>query len=64
MRYRLCLLMLLASLCGCGPSLTQQELGTVEFELPKIAGAEEPYRMPQLGPPLERSQKSLLQDLP
>jgi len=27
--------------------------GAVVFEVPKVAGAEEPYQMPQLGPPLK-----------
>lgn len=50
---RLGLLLLLVSLGGCGPSLSEQDLGTVVYELPKVAGADEPYPMPQLGPPLE-----------
>jgi hypothetical protein len=36
---------------GCGPALSKSDLGTVVFEVPKVAGAEEPYQMPQLGPP-------------
>jgi hypothetical protein len=39
---------------GCGPAVSRHDLGTVVFEVPKVAGADEPYRMPQLGPPIER----------
>jgi hypothetical protein len=48
MRYWFALLMLLTLMGGCGPKLSQRDLGTVVFELPKIAGAEGPYPMPQL----------------
>ena len=48
------LAILLLFLSGCGPALSKQDLGTVVFEVPKVAGADEPYRMPELGPPLER----------
>jgi hypothetical protein len=44
-----CLVVLLF-LGGCGPALSNHDLGTVVFEVPKVAGAEEPYQMPQLGP--------------
>ena len=48
------LAILLLFLSGCGLALSRQDLGTVVFEVPKVAGADEPYRMPELGPPLER----------
>jgi hypothetical protein len=35
---------------GCGRELSKSELGTVVFEVPKVAGAEKPYEMPKLGP--------------
>ena len=44
-------LMALLLLGGCGPELSKSDLGTVVFEVPKVAGVEEPYQMPQLGPP-------------
>ncbi|MEN6557931.1 MAG: hypothetical protein ABFC54_07105 [Thermoguttaceae bacterium] len=31
---------------GCGPELSQQDLGQVVFELPKVAGADKPYAPP------------------
>ncbi len=46
-------LMLFLFLGGCGPALSRSDLGTVVFEVPKVAGTEEPYAMPQLGPPLK-----------
>ena len=48
MRYQWILLIPLICLSGCVPSLSQSDLGTVEFEVPKVAGADEPYKMPQL----------------
>jgi hypothetical protein len=56
MPYRLSLpliLLVLVSLGGCGPDLSKVDLGAVVFEVPKVAGSDEPYQMPQLGPPLE-----------
>jgi hypothetical protein len=53
MRFQFSLLVLLVLLAGCGPALSKSDLGTVVFEVPKLAGAEEPYPMPQLGPPVE-----------
>jgi hypothetical protein len=50
MRNRLCLLILLLLLGGCGPELSKHELGTVVFEVPKVSGSEGPYPMPQLQP--------------
>jgi hypothetical protein len=55
MRYRFISLLLLIPLVGCGPKLARQDLGVVQFELPKLPGAKEPYPMPQLGPPLDES---------
>ena len=43
---------------GCGPELSKSDLGTVVFEVPKVAGADQPYAMPQLGPPVERDDKN------
>ena len=54
MRFRLSVLVFLVVLGGCGPELSKQDLGTVVFEVPKVAGADKPYEMPQLGPPIER----------
>jgi hypothetical protein len=51
MRYRFAFLLLAALLAGCGPELSKSDLGTVIYEVPKVAGADQPYQMPQLGPP-------------
>jgi len=48
------LALVLISMFGCGPELSKQDLGTVVFEVPKVAGSDEPYPMPQLGPSLEQ----------
>jgi len=39
-------LMTAVVLPGCGPSLSEEELGTVEFEVPEVDGSEEPYALP------------------
>ena len=54
MRCRLGILIVLTCLAGCGPELSKGDLGTVVFEVPKVAGSDEPYQMPQLGPPVEQ----------
>jgi len=36
---------------GCGPGVSEEELGTVVKELPEVPGADEPFEMPKLGPP-------------
>ena len=46
------------SLAGCGAQLSKTDLGMVIFEVPKVAGSEEPYQMPQLGPPEDNSSES------
>jgi hypothetical protein len=53
MRYWLCLLFLLVSLLGCGPKLSRQDLGIVVFEIPKVAGADKPYPLPEWFTPTE-----------
>lgn len=53
MRFWLLLSLLIVLLAGCGPALSTSDLGTVVFEVPKVAGSDEPFPMPQLGPPLE-----------
>ena len=50
------LVVLLVTLGGCGRELSKTDLGTVVFEIPKVAGADKPYPMPQLGPPKEGDQ--------
>jgi hypothetical protein len=54
MRYQLNSLVILVSLTGCGPELSKSDLGTVVFEVPKVSGSEEPYKMPANAPPSER----------
>jgi len=45
---------LLVFLAGCGPELSENDLGTVVSEMPKVADPEKPYPMPQLALPAER----------
>jgi len=38
---------------GCGPAVSDEELGTLVVDPSKIPGAEEPYDPPQLDSPLD-----------
>ena len=31
---------------GCGPELSEEELGTIVYEVPKVSGSEAPYELP------------------
>ena len=42
------LLVLAATLFGC-ESASQEELGEIVYEMPKIPGTEKPYVLPELG---------------
>jgi hypothetical protein len=55
-RYWFGLLVLMAPLVGCGPELSKSDLGAVVYELPKVAGSDEPYPLPQLGPAPEEDE--------
>jgi hypothetical protein len=44
---------------GCGPALAKNDLGTVVFEVPKVAGADKPYPLPKLAPP-DKKKEDLL----
>jgi hypothetical protein len=41
---------LLAALPGCGPNVSQSDLGTIVYEVPTVAGADQPYKFPDLPP--------------
>ncbi|MBN1395521.1 MAG: hypothetical protein JW959_10895 [Pirellulales bacterium] len=52
-----CGLLLLSIICvGCGPELSERDLGTVVEGVPKVDGADKPYPMPQLGPESEEEE--------
>jgi hypothetical protein len=34
---------------GCGRAASDEDLGTVVFEIPKVPGADTPFSMPELG---------------
>ena len=36
---------------GCGPEVEREDLGTVVFEVPVVAGSETPYPIPDLDAP-------------
>lgn len=51
--YRLLpVVLLITALTGCGPSIDTTDLGTVVFEVPAVAGADQPYELPPEAGPL------------
>jgi hypothetical protein len=36
---------------GCGPAVSNKDMGTVIYEIPHVQGADEPYKMPQINTP-------------
>lgn len=50
---RLVLLALMGAvvLPGCGPSLSEKELGTIVYEVPKVPGSDQPYKLPSVTAP-------------
>lgn len=47
----LLVLLLIAILTGCGPSIDTRDLGTIVFEVPQVPGADQPFELPpEAGP--------------
>jgi hypothetical protein len=54
MRWRLDLmpgLLIGLVLTGCGPAVSNKDLGTVIYEVPHVQGADEPYKLPEINTP-------------
>ena len=47
------ILVCLVLLPGCEPTVEPEDLGTVQYEIPKIPGADQPYEMPELDEPID-----------
>jgi hypothetical protein len=47
---------------GCGQSVSDKDMGTIINDIPKISGADQPYDMPQLGPPTEKNPSNEMLD--
>ena len=45
-----------AAMVGCGPTVSENDLGTIVYEVPTVAGADEPYPFPKLPPPAPGSE--------
>lgn len=43
---------------GCGPSVPDEELGTVIDEVPKVEEGDEPYELPHVPAPVESDLKA------
>jgi len=49
------ILLILFATSGCGPKLTDEELGTVVYDVKDLPGADQPYELPkQFYPPKEK----------
>ena len=49
-----------AATVGCGPEVKQSDLGMVVFEVPTVAGSDEPYKLPEMAPlPLGHPKRSM-----
>ena len=46
------------SAAGCGAQLSKADLGTVIFEVPKVAGTDGPYQMLELAAPQDENSQS------
>ena len=53
--FLLCLLNIMG-ISGCGPAISEKEMGTIIYEVPRVEGADKPYEMPELGPVTEEDQ--------
>jgi len=45
--------LLVPAMSGCGPSLSEDELGTVIFDAGQLPGADKPYELPPAKAPAE-----------
>ena len=45
------IVLILPTTAGCGPRLTDEELGTVILDASELPGADEPYALPESGAP-------------
>ncbi len=53
----LCLLIAFLTL-GCGPAISEKDMGAVIYEVPKVKGADQPYEMPELAPWQEEDERA------
>ena len=60
--FSLGILILLLITPGCGPSLSEEELGTVIYDLEQVPGADEPYLFPE-SPPESEAESALEPEL-
>jgi hypothetical protein len=42
-------LLAVASFSGCGPAVSDDQLGEIHYTMPAVPGAEKPYELPDLG---------------
>jgi hypothetical protein len=47
-------LLIAFGIAGCGPAISEKDMGTIIYEVPKVEGADKPYEMPELGPVREQ----------
>lgn len=52
------------ALSGCGPAVSQNELGNVVFTVPDVPGANQPYLLPDVNAPPGATKSKLLPPSP
>jgi hypothetical protein len=52
-------LLVCAGVSGCGPSISDSDLGQKIYEVPAVAGADQPYQFPKIPPPVPGSEADL-----
>jgi hypothetical protein len=57
--YDLVLLIILLACGGCGPRLSEKDVGSPIFEIPKLPGSDTPYPLPQLDDAAAPSEQAL-----
>jgi hypothetical protein len=65
---RFCLLTMSLVVCalasGCGPQVSREELGQVEFEVPEVPGSNQTYQLPDFSQPYEKAAPNATADKP
>jgi hypothetical protein len=59
----LLVLLVASAISGCRPSVSDKDLGTVVYEIPRVKGADQPYELPKVLTPSPESGVNISQEL-
>jgi hypothetical protein len=51
-------------ICGCGPRVSREDLGEVEFKVPQVPGATQTYQLPDFSQPYHEAAQNAATDKP